>query len=195
MKRHELNKMRVAVAAAIALGTGVVASAGGVETYSANGMDLHSTTAHVALAPTAGNNISGNLELEPVRHGVHVSGYLTGVEPASVHGFHVHEKGDCSAPDGSSAGGHFNPTGVAHGNPAGKAHHAGDIPNITGNSQGLVNVDVVVKDVSLGTGAANDIIGRAIVIHGDADDYTSQPSGNSGPRVACGVIEKGGVSH
>ncbi len=194
MKQHNLNTMRIAVAMAVALGMAGVASAG-MSAQADNTMATHATSAHVALAPTAGNSISGNLELEPVRHGVHISGYLTGFEPGSVHGFHVHEKGDCSAPDGSSAGGHFNPTGVAHGNPTSKVHHAGDMPNITGDSQGLVNVDVVVKDVSLGTGAANDIIGRAIVIHGGADDYMSQPSGNSGPRVACGVIEKGGVSH
>jgi Cu-Zn family superoxide dismutase len=147
-------------------------------------------SAHVAIAPTAGNSISGTLDLTTVHDGVRVHGQLTGLVPASIHGFHIHEKGDCSAPDGSSAGGHFNPLGMAHGNPITMPHHAGDIPNQTADTQGVAKVDVVVHGVSLGTGASDDVLGRSVVVHKDRDDYTTQPAGNSGARVACGVITK-----
>lgn len=193
--KQQWNSLSLGVITALAFGVTGWASAGSMDADPDHTMATQVTSAHVALAPTAGNNITGNLEVEPVRHGVRISGYLSGFEPASVHGFHVHETGDCSAPDASSAGGHFNPTGVAHGNPSSPVHHEGDMSNITADAQGMANVNVVVKDVSLGTGAANDIVGRAIVVHADADDYTSQPAGNSGPRAACGVIVKGGVSH
>jgi Cu-Zn family superoxide dismutase len=151
-----------------------------------------SASAHVTLAPTAGNSISGSFDLTAVPDGVRVQGLLAGLVPASTHGFHIHDKGDCSAPDGSSAGGHFNPLGMAHGNPGKMPHHAGDIPNQTADSAGVAKVDVVVHGVSLGTGAPDDVIGRSMVVHKDRDDYTTQPAGNSGARVACGVIEKAG---
>ena len=104
-----------------------------------------------------------------------------------MHGFHVHETGDCSALDASSAGAHYNPAGAAHGDPASVTHHAGDIPNVQADESGRARVDARVQGVSLG--GANDIIGRALIVHADPDDYTTQPSGNSGARIACGVIE------
>jgi Cu-Zn family superoxide dismutase len=152
----------------------------------------HAASGHVALEPTEGNSVSGSLDMTAVRDGVRVQGQLTGLAPGSAHGFHIHDKGDCSAPDGSSAGGHFNPQGMVHGNPNAMPHHAGDIPNQTANSAGVAKVDVVVHGVSLGTGASDDVIGRSMVVHRDRDDYTTQPAGNSGARVACGVIEKAG---
>ena len=148
--------------------------------------------ASVTLAPTAGNSVAGNLKLTFAGDEVRVQGQLAGLQPGSTHGFHFHEKGDCSAPDGSSAGGHFNPHGMAHGNPSAMPHHAGDIPNQIADAQGVAKVDVVVHGVSLGTGASDDVVGRSIIVHKDRDDYTSQPAGNSGARVACGVIQKGG---
>ncbi|MEO5596548.1 MAG: superoxide dismutase family protein [Lysobacteraceae bacterium] len=195
MNPNKWNSLSSGAIVAITMAAAGCANEGGMAMRTDKTMAMSALSAHVALAPTAGNSINGNLELEPMRHDVHLSGFLSGFVPGSVHGFHVHEKGDCSAPDGSSAGGHFNPGGVAHGNPSSPLHHAGDMTNISADAQRMVKVNVLLKDVSLGTGAGNDIIGRAIVIHGAADDYTSQPSGNSGLRVACGVIEKGGVSH
>ncbi len=149
-------------------------------------------SAQVTLAPTAGNSVAGSLNLSRVRDGVRVRGLLTGLAPGSTHGFHIHEKGDCSAPDGSSAGGHFNPGGMTHGNPDAMPHHAGDIPNQVADAHGVAKVDVVVHGVSLGTGAPDDVMGRSVIVHKDRDDYTTQPAGNSGARVACGVIEKVG---
>lgn len=142
------------------------------------------------LAPTSGSNVAGTITVTTVPDGVRFQGRLTGLQPGSTHGFHIHEFGDCSAPDASSAGGHFNPTGVVHGDPVGMTHHAGDIANQVADAQGAVDVDATVHDVSLGTGTSDDVMGRALVVHRDADDYTSQPAGNSGPRVACGVILK-----
>ncbi len=144
----------------------------------------------VDMAPTAGNSVTGTLVVTEVPDGVHFHGRLTGLPPGSTHGFHIHEHGDCSAADASSAGGHFNPTGSAHGDPVGMEHHAGDMANQLADAQGTLDVDVTAHDVSLGTGASDDVSGRALIVHRDADDYTTQPAGNSGPRIACGVILK-----
>jgi Cu-Zn family superoxide dismutase len=106
-----------------------------------------------------------------------------------MHGFHVHEKGDCSAPDGMSAGGHFNPTGKPHGNPASTDHHAGDMPALVADAAGNATLQTELAPMSVG-GGVTDIVGKAVIVHKDADDYTTQPTGNSGARVACGVIRK-----
>jgi Cu-Zn family superoxide dismutase len=142
----------------------------------------------VTLAPTAGSTVAGKLTIIAVPEGVHIRGHVTGLAPGSTHGFHIHEHGDCSAPDASTAGGHFNPTGSEHGDPAGLVHHSGDIANQIADAQGAVDVDVTVHGVSIDTSTPDDILGRSLIVHRDADDYTSQPSGNSGPRLACGVI-------
>ena len=150
-----------------------------------------SSTARMAvanLAPASGSLVSGKLMLMPMGNGVHVSGDIGGLAAGSSHGFHIHETGDCSAADASSAGGHFNPTASPHGKAEAGAHHAGDIDNIVADAGGIAHVNVHVMGVSLGGGAANDIVGRAFVVHAAADDYATQPSGNSGARIACGVI-------
>lgn len=150
-----------------------------------------STASHAQanLAGASGSLVSGRIELMPMGDGVHLTGTIGGLQPNSVHGIHVHEKGDCSAADASSAGGHFNPTGSAHGRAGSATHHAGDMDNVVAGADGTVAVNIHLPGVTLGGGAANDIADRAIVVHGNADDYTSQPAGNSGPRVACGVIK------
>lgn len=145
--------------------------------------------ASVMLAPTAGNGVGGSLTFTTVGNSdVRVQGQINGLVPGSTHGFHIHEKGNCSAADGSSAGGHFNPRGMVHGDPNGMSHHAGDIPNQTADALGYAVVDVLVHGISLGTGGSDDVLGRSLVVHKDRDDYASQPAGNSGARVACGVI-------
>jgi superoxide dismutase, Cu-Zn family len=144
--------------------------------------------AMVELAPTTGHTASGTLTLAAEDDGVRLTGSLRGLPPNGEFGFHIHEKGDCSAPDASSAGEHFNPTNVAHGNPQGAAHHAGDMLNAKSDAQGAAQVDTVANSVSLGSGLPNDVRGKAIVLHEKADDYASQPAGNSGARIACGVI-------
>jgi len=140
------------------------------------------------LAGASGSLVSGKLMLMAMDDGVHITGDVGGLDPNSVHGFHIHETGDCSAADASSAGGHFNPTGSAHGRAESMPHHAGDIDNIVANASGVAHVDAHVMGVSLGTGAGNDIAHRALVVHAAPDDYHSQPSGNSGARIGCGVI-------
>lgn len=142
----------------------------------------------VELEATQGNRAAGTLTLSPDNHGLRISGTISGLKADAEHGFHVHENGDCSAPDASSAGAHFNPESVAHGNPANAPHHAGDIANIKADARGTANINVHVGQLTLGDGGANDIINKAIVVHADPDDYSSQPAGNAGARIACGVI-------
>jgi len=140
------------------------------------------------LASASGSLVSGRLTLAPMGDGVHLTGDIGGLQPGSSHGFHIHEKGDCSAVDASSAGGHFNPGAQPHGRAGHGAHHAGDSDNLVADANGVAHVDAHVSGVSLGGGAANDVVGRAIIVHAVADDYSSQPAGNAGARVACGVI-------
>ena len=142
--------------------------------------------AQATLAPTAGNAAKGSVTFTPSGDRLRVIAKVSGLAPGA-HGFHIHEKGDCSAVDGTSAGGHFNPTGKAHGNPAAGEHHGGDMPMLDADASGNATLDVTLDGIALadGTGA---IIGRAVIVHKDADDFKTQPTGNSGARVACGVI-------
>lgn len=148
-------------------------------------------TALVALAPTKGSKVSGTLTLSVERSGgVSIVGQVGNLEPGSEHGFHVHDKGDCSAADGSSAGNHFNPTSQEHGNPstANGMHHLGDMLNIKADDQGTAAVRITVPGATLHDGGPHDLIGKGIIVHADPDDYATQPAGNSGGRLACGRI-------
>lgn len=145
--------------------------------------------ARANLASASGSLVSGSVTLVPMGDGVHLTGTVGGFAANSQHGIHVHEKGDCSAADASSAGGHFNPTGDPHGRASREApHHAGDMDNLVADGEGVAQVNIHMHGVTLGGGAANDIAGKALVVHAAPDDYASQPSGNSGARVACAVI-------
>lgn len=144
--------------------------------------------ATVQLAPTQGNTVTGSLALAESPQGVRITGAIQGLKPDTEHGFHIHEKGDCSAPDASSAGGHFNPTQQPHGNPASEAHHAGDMINIRADSEGVAQVDTTAPGATMHAGQGTDVLGKAVVVHQKPDDYKSQPSGDSGDRIACGVI-------
>ena len=141
------------------------------------------------LAPASASLVSGRLTISAVDGGVRIEGELGGLGRGATHAIHVHERGDCSAADGSSAGGHFNPAAAAHGRTGSGAHHLGDMDNLVANAAGVATVNIRLPGVTLGSGAANDILGRALVIHAGADDYSSQPAGNAGARVGCGVIE------
>lgn len=145
-------------------------------------------TAKATLEPTQGNRARGELLLSPDNYGLRITGEITGLKANAEHGFHVHERGDCSAPDANSAGEHFNPAGQPHGRPNGQPHHAGDMMNLVADAQGNAQVDIRLEHATLGDGGDNDIMNRALVVHADPDDYTSQPAGNSGARIACGVI-------
>ena len=144
--------------------------------------------AHAMLEARSGSQVGGTLQLHAMSDGVHVSGRVTGLAPNSDHGFHIHEKGDCSAADAASAGGHFNPTAQPHGKVGTTPHHLGDQMNLHADADGSAMVDAYFAGVSLGSGQANDVVGRALVVHAAPDDYTSQPAGNAGKRVGCGVI-------
>lgn len=145
--------------------------------------------ATATLSARSGSNVAGALQVMPMGNGVHVTGVISGLTPNKAQAFHIHEKGDCSADDASSAGGHFNPTGQPHGNVQGSgAHHLGDQTNLQADAGGSARVNAHFAGVTLGDGGANDVMGKAIVVHADADDYTSQPAGNAGGRIACGVI-------
>ncbi|GAB1406673.1 superoxide dismutase family protein [Thermomonas brevis] len=142
----------------------------------------------VRLSPASGSLVSGTLNLRPMGDGVHITGEVGGLKAGGSHGFHIHEKGDCSAADASSAGGHFNPTAQPHGRAGQGAHHAGDADNLAADGKGVAKVNAHQSGVTLGGGAANDIAGRAVIVHAQPDDYASQPTGNAGGRIACGII-------
>ena len=141
------------------------------------------------IAPTtADSTAKGNLKFQQKDGSVLISGSISGLKPNAWHAFHVHENGSC-ADAGNAAGGHFNPTSQPHGNAqGGGAHHLGDQANLQADAGGTAKVNAHFSGVTLGDGGANDVMGKAIVVHADADDYTSQPSGNAGGRIACGVI-------
>lgn len=143
-------------------------------------------TAKCVLYPTQGNQATGHVSFTAVSGGVHIVADLEGLTPGD-HGFHIHEFGDCSAPDASSAGGHFNPSKKPHGSPNTVERHAGDLGNITADANGKAHYDRIDEVIELN--GENTIIGRSIIVHAKADDFTTQPTGNSGSRVACGVIE------
>ena len=146
------------------------------------------TRAAAPLTAKSGTNTGGRVTFEQQSGGgVMVVVAVTGLPPGTTHGFHVHEKGDCLAPDAMSAGGHFNPGGKPHGQMSMPDHHAGDMNNLTADSAGNARAQFVMSDVTVGPGP-NSVIGRAVVVHKDPDDYRTQPTGNAGGRIACGVV-------
>ena len=138
--------------------------------------------ANSTIAARSGSSVSGNVSLSEINGGLRINAQLSGLTPGE-HGFHIHEVGDCSAPDASSAKGHFNPANKSHGHHDSDNHHGGDMPNLLANAQGEARLTADLKGLML-----KDVIGRSFVVHADPDDYKSQPAGNSGKRVACGVI-------
>ncbi len=143
------------------------------------------TRAVAVMHPTAGHEVRGIVTFTKTADGVRVQASIKGLTPGK-HGFHIHQYGDCSAADGTSAGGHFNPHGADHGGPSADSRHAGDLGNLDANESGDANYDRVDHHLSLV--GHDSIIGRAVIIHAHADDLTSQPTGGAGPRVACGAI-------
>jgi len=143
------------------------------------------TKAIAVLHPTAGNNVAGTVTFTASGDSIKVVADITGLTPGK-HGFHIHEFGDCSSTDGKSAGGHFNPTNHQHGAPDATDRHEGDLGNIEADASGKVHLDITDKVLKL-TGAES-IIGHAVIVHEKADDMKTQPTGDAGGRVACGVI-------
>jgi len=144
------------------------------------------TVAVATVGPLGAAKVEGTVRFTQLEHGVRIDAELTGLAPGT-HGFHVHEFGDCSAADGSSAGGHFNPDQKAHGGPAMDASHAGDYGNLTADATGRATLSLVSHRIALDRSPAG-VLGRSVVVHEKTDDLTSQPAGNAGPRIGCGVI-------
>ena len=138
------------------------------------------------LKPTKGNKTFGEATFEQVGDKVRVVVFVQGLKPGQAHGLHIHEGADCSG-DAMGAKGHFNPFGKPHGQPSSAERHAGDLPALKANKPGRANVQIDLDIITLMPGPAN-IVGRSVVVHAGPDDYRTQPTGNSGARIACGVI-------
>lgn len=141
------------------------------------------------LQSTTGSTTTGTVNFVQGMGKVVVSGEVGGLTPNAEHGFHVHEKGDCSSPDGESAGGHFNPDGKPHGSLSAMAHHAGDLQSLKADANGVAKFSFDAPGLSVESGMAN-VVGKGLIVHKNPDDFTTQPSGNSGPRLACAVIAR-----
>lgn len=137
------------------------------------------------MNPTEGSKVTGIVSFEKSGNGVRITADIEGLSPGP-HGFHIHEFGDCSSPDAASAGGHFNPTDMPHGGPKVEKHHAGDLGNIEADKNGHARMEITDNMLSLE--GPNSVIGRSVIVHAQADDFKTQPTGGSGARVACGVI-------
>ena len=146
-------------------------------------------SATARLMPTKGNVTSGVVTFQSIGAKVLVNAEIRGLKPNAEHGFHIHEKGDCSSGDGMSAGGHFNPTAKGHGAHGSSAHHAGDLPSLMADANGVAKLTFETNAISVGN-APTDILGLGLIVHRDPDDYKTQPTGNAGPRLACAVISK-----
>lgn len=172
-------------AAALALAA-LTGCAGGTKAHTADTLQRPSAVAQ--LEPTKGNQAHGTFRFTQEGDQLHIQGDVMGLTPNSTHGFHVHEKGDCSSGDGNSAGGHFNPHNEPHGMAMGAQHHTGDLPSLLADAKGVAHVDVKITGARVGSGM-DDIVGRGLIVHRDADDFTTQPTGNSGARLTCAVIK------
>jgi Cu-Zn family superoxide dismutase len=137
------------------------------------------------LYPTQGNNATGTIIFTKTAEGIKVTADLQGLSKGK-HGFHIHEFGDCSSSDGTSAGGHFNPEGKQHGAPMDLMRHEGDMGNIEADDAGKAHLEYVDKMLSFD--GPHSILGRSVILHKDEDDLKTQPTGNAGARIACGVI-------
>lgn len=139
----------------------------------------------VVLHPTEGSKVHGTVAFTQKGDTVEVKGKIMGLKPGA-HAFHIHQYGDCSSHDAMSTGGHFNPTGKMHGARDAEERHVGDLGNIMANEEGIAIVNFTDKVISLA--GKNSIIGRGAIVHADADDFKTQPTGNAGARVASGVV-------
>ena len=153
------------------------------------GMMPGGPTAAARLEPTRGNSTMGLVTFRQQGDVVMVDLKVEGLKPGQEHGFHIHEKGDCSSGDGMSTGGHFNPTAKPHGPQDSAEHHAGDLPALKADAQGRAEGKLQLSGITIGAGAT-DLVGRGLIVHAMPDDYKTQPTGNSGARIACGVITR-----
>ncbi|MBB4220529.1 superoxide dismutase family protein [Variovorax sp. 375MFSha3.1] len=178
-----MNQSRLTAIGATLLASALLAACGSMGGKPSSAVELVPTA---AITP---NPTRGTVTFTALDHGVRVAGEVRGLVPGSEHGFHIHEKGDCGD-NGNASGGHFNPTGGTHGKFGAPGSHAGELPSLVADAKGVARFSVEDHSISLTPGAANSVVGRALVVHRDPDDFTTQPAGNSGPRIACAVIAK-----
>jgi Cu-Zn family superoxide dismutase len=141
------------------------------------------------LEATKGNTTTGTVTFAQRMGKVVVTADVRGLAPGREHGFHVHEKGDCSSGDGMSAAGHWNPDGQPHG-PQSGPHHAGDMPSLVADASGNAKASFTLDGITVVAGPKS-VVGRGLIVHKDPDDYKTQPTGNAGARLACAVIRAG----
>jgi Cu-Zn family superoxide dismutase len=192
MQKHPNGRVLLSLICAFFVGCGGGGAESGETGDTTGGGEATAGGAAVAVAamqPTEGNEVSGTVRFEQTGEGLAVQVDLTGLPPSSQHGFHVHETGDCSAPDATSAGDHYNPEGHPHALPNGEARHAGDMGNLEADENGEVHTQLVIDTMSI-DGERPSVIGRAVIVHANPDDG-GQPTGNAGARIACGVVEAG----
>ena len=171
-----MNSFRIA---SLAL---AVASLAGCAAFSSSG-----PSASAKLEATRGNTTTGTVTVPQTGETVKVMGEVRGLKPNAEHGFHIHEKGDCSSGDGMSTGGHFNPSGAPHGSHGAGMSHAGDLPSLKADASGVARFNFESAMIAVGSGVT-DVVGKGLIVHRDPDDYKTQPTGNAGPRLACAVI-------
>lgn len=143
------------------------------------------TKATAVIHPTKGNTVTGVVYFSHEQDGLHITADISGLTPGK-HGFHIHEFGDCACDDAVCAGDHFNPTNQPHGDPASDKRHVGDLGNIEADNNGIAHYEHV--DTMATLYGPHSIIGRAVILHTQKDDLTSQPTGDAGDRIGCGVI-------
>ena len=140
------------------------------------------------LEATKGNQATGTVTFTQMGSKVRIVADVRGLKASAEHGFHIHDKGDCSSGDGMSTGGHFNPGGKAHAHPTEMERHAGDLPALVADASGNARLSITLDLLTVAPGA-NSVVGRGLIVHRDPDDYKTQPTGNSGPRIACALIK------
>ncbi|MEP2668600.1 MAG: superoxide dismutase family protein [Cyclobacteriaceae bacterium] len=163
------------------------------ETATEETAPLAQPTATATMNSASGSTASGTASFTQTGDNtVRMSIEMTGLTPGD-HALHLHEYGDCSAPDATSAGGHWNPGGMSHGKRGEGEFHAGDVINLTADAEGNVSWSGEIEGWTIGGDNSTNILGKGIIIHAEIDDFTTQPTGAAGGRVACGVIAESSI--
>ena len=152
--------------------------------------DMMGKTLTVQMSPKSGSEVQGTVTFEQMGDAVQMKADFTGLSANGKHAIHIHQNADCSAEDGKSAGGHWNPTDEPHGKwDSAEGYHEGDLGNMTTDADGNATMEFTTEQWCIGCDdETKNIIGHGVIVHQGADDFTSQPSGAAGARVSCGEI-------